>query len=294
MNGFRHRAAIDLRLLGDGQRSWVMAGIMAIMLFLTVLAGALGLGVARSANGLDRQLAGQLTVQLVEPDITLRDARAKALVAAIAKVPGVTRVREADRAELAALLKPWLGDAGLDPDLPMPVLIDVTGTRDVTAPVTAAARAVAPQVRVDSSARWLSPVRGLLSTLFWVAIGLVLVIAAATAGVALLVARAGLDTHRDTIDVLHMLGSTDLQVARLLQRRIARDTLLGGAIGTLAALALVALFQTKLALLESEVLGGATLAAIDWTLLLLLPIGFALLATIATRLTVLRTLGLKL
>lgn len=294
MNGFPYRAAIDLRLLGEGQRSWVMAGIMAIMLFLTVLAGALGLGVARSAGGLDRQLAGQLTVQLVEPDVTVRDTRAKALVAAIAKVPGVTRAREADRAELAVLLKPWLGDAGLDPDLPMPVLIDVTGAHDVTAAVTAAARAVAPQVRVDSSARWLSPVRGLLGTLFWVAIGLVLVIAAATAGVALLVARAGLDTHRDTIDVLHMLGSTDLQVARLLQRRIARDTLLGGVIGTLAALALVALFQTKLALLGSEVLGGATLAAIDWTLLLLLPIGFALLATVATRLTVLRTLGLKL
>lgn len=294
MNGFRRRAAIDLRLLGQGQRSWVMAGIMAIMLFLTVLAGALGLGVARSAGGIDRQLAGQLTVQLVEPDATLRDARARALVAAIAKVPGVTRVREADRADLAVLLKPWLGDAGLDPELPMPVLIDVTAARDVQAAVTRAVQAVAPQVRVDSSARWLSPVRGLLSTLFWVAIGLVLVIAAATAGVALLVARAGLDTHRDTIDVLHMLGSTDLQVARLLQRRIARDTLLGGAIGTLAALALVALFQTKLALTGSEVLGGATLAAIDWTLLLLLPLGFALLATVATRLTVLRTLGLKL
>jgi cell division transport system permease protein len=147
---------------------------------------------------------------------------------------------------------------------------------------------------VDGSARWLSPVRGLLAALFWVAIGLVLVIAAATAGVALLVARAGLDTHRDTIDVLHMLGSTDRQVARLLQRRIARDTLLGGVIGTLAALALVALFQTKLALTGSEVLGGATLAAVDWTLLLLLPIGFALLATVATRLTVLHTLGRKL
>lgn len=294
MNGLRQRSAIDLRLLGEGQRSWVMAGIMAIMLFLTVLSGALGLGVVRSAGGLDRQLAGQLTVQLVEPDLTLRDARAKALVAAIAKVPGVTRVREADRAQLAVLLKPWLGDAGLDPELPMPVLIDVTGARDVTAAVTAVARAVAPQARVDSSARWLSPVRGLLSTLFWVAIGLVLVIAAATAGVALLVARAGLDTHRDTIDVLHMLGSTDLQVARLLQRRIARDTLLGGVIGTLAALALVALFQTKLALTGSEVLGGATLAAIDWTLLLVLPLGFALLATVATRLTVLHTLGLKL
>jgi cell division transport system permease protein len=83
-------------------------------------------------------------------------------------------------------------------------------------------------------------------------------------------------------------------VARLLQRRIARDTLLGGAIGTLAALALVALFQARLALTGSEVLGGATLAPVDWTLLVLLPIGFALLATVATRMTVLRTLGLRL
>ncbi len=294
MNGYRRRAAIDLRLLGQGQRSWVMAGIMAIMLFLTVLAGALGLGVARSAGGIDRQLAGQLTVQLVEADAGVRDARARTLVAAIARVPGVTRVQAADRAELAALLKPWLGDAGLDPDLPMPVLIDVTAGPGAAAQVAAAARRVAPQARVDSSARWLSPVRALLATLFWVAIGLVLVIAAATAGVALLVARAGLDTHRDTIDVLHMLGSTDLQVARLLQRRIARDTLLGGAIGTLAALALVALFQTKLALTRSDVLGGATLAPVDWTLLLVLPIGFALLATVATRMTVLCTLGLRL
>ena len=45
-----------------------------------------------------------------------------ALVARLGTLPGVTRVEEADRARLAELLRPWLGDAGLDPDLPMPVL----------------------------------------------------------------------------------------------------------------------------------------------------------------------------
>ena len=48
--------------------------------------------------------------------------------------------------------------------------------------------------------------------------------AAATTAVVLLAARAGLETHRDTIAILHMLGSTDVQVARLFQRRIALDT----------------------------------------------------------------------
>ena len=35
------------------------------------------------------------------------------------------RADEVDRARLAELLRPWLGDAGLDPDLPMPAMIDV-------------------------------------------------------------------------------------------------------------------------------------------------------------------------
>ena len=60
--------------------------------------------------------------------------------------------------------------------------------------------------------------------------------ALATSAVVLLTARSGLDTHRDTIDVLHMLGSTDVQVSRLFQRRIALDTLIGGSVGTVAAM----------------------------------------------------------
>ena len=47
-------------------------------------------------------------------------------------------------------------------------------------------------------------------------------------------ARA-LDTHRDTIEVIHMLGATDIQIARLFQRRIALDALLGGLVGTAGA-----------------------------------------------------------
>ena len=52
--------------------------------------------------------------------------------------------------------------------------------------------------------------------------------AVATGAVVLLAARAGLETHRETISVMHMLGSTDVQVARLFQRRIALDAAIGG------------------------------------------------------------------
>ncbi|RYE01308.1 MAG: FtsX-like permease family protein [Sphingomonadales bacterium] len=283
--------APDKRLLDESRRTRAMTWIMAIMLFLTVLAGALGLGMFTATAQLDRQLAGRLTVQIVEPNAQIRDGRAAAMVATLGKVPGVTRATEADRARLAELLKPWLGDAGLDPDLPMPAMIDVEMRGGDLAAVERAARAIDPNARIDRHAQWLAPVRSFMSTMSWFAVGLMLLIATATAAVVLLAARSGLDTHRDTIEVLHMLGSTDLQIARLFQRRIAFDTLLGGLLGSAAALGMVWFLQSRMGALGSEMLSGVALQQRDWFLLLLLPIGFALLATVAARISVLRALG---
>lgn len=284
--------APDRRLLDESRRTRAMTWIMAIMLFLTVLAGALGLGMFNATAQLDRQLAGRLTVQVIEPNARLRDAQAGQIVKALRALPGVIRAEEADRAHLAELLKPWLGDTGLDPDLPMPAMIDVDVRDDANvASAEAAARQIAPGARIDRHAQWLSPVRSFMATLSWLAAGLVLLMASATAAVVLLAARSGLDTHRDTIEVLHMLGSTDVQVARLFQRRIAFDTLIGGALGALFALGMVWFLQSRFGALGSEVMGGVALQQRDWFLLLLLPIGFALMATFAARIAVLRALG---
>jgi len=284
----------ERRLLDEGSRTRAMTWIMAIMLFLTVLAGALGLGMFAATGQLDRELSGRLTVQIVEPVASLRDAQAAAMVKELGRLPTVSRVREVDRAHLAELLRPWLGDAGLDPDLPMPAMIDVEVRGSDMAAVEQAARRIAPGARVDRHAQWLSPVRSFMSTMSWLAVSLMLLIAGATAAVVLLAARAGLDTHRDTIEVLHMLGSTDVQIARLFQRRIAFDTLLGGLAGTGAALALVWFLQARLSAIGSEMLGGVALQRHDWFLLLLLPLSFALLATVAARIAVLRNLGKRL
>ncbi len=283
--------APDRRLLDESRRTRAMTWIMAIMVFLTVLAGALGLGMFAATAQLDRQLAGRMTIQIVEPNAAIRDSEVKALRAALTRVTGVIRVAEVDRQHLAELLKPWLGDTGLDPDLPMPAMIDVETRGANTAIVEQTARAIAPNARIDRHAQWLSPVRSFMTTMSWLAVGLMLLIATATAAVVLLAARSGLDTHRDTIDVLHMLGSTDVQIARLFQRRIAFDTLLGGLIGTVGALALVWFLQSRMALVGSEMLSGVALQQRDWFILLLLPLGFALLATFAARRTVLRALG---
>lgn len=286
--------ASDRRLLGDRQGRRTMVWIMAIMIFLTVLAAAMGLSVSGAGRALDRQLAGRLTVQVVEADAAKRDAAVRRLLAGLRRAPMVAKAVEVDRAELAELMRPWLGEAGLDADLPIPAMVDVDlheSTDVAVAQVTRIARAATPAARVDWHASWLAPVRGFLRTLGWIAFGLVAVMATATAAVVLLSARAGLDTHRGTIDILHMLGATDVQIARLFQQRIAVDTLTGGLIGTVAGLAVVGVVGLQIGTLESQVLAGLGLSVLDWLLIVATPIAFMLLATVAARIAVLRALG---
>lgn len=287
------RARPERRLLDESRRTRSMLWIMAIMLFLTVLAAALGLAMASANRALERQLAGRLTIQLIEADAAKRDAAADAVVERVRALPGVRRVAEVDRERLAQLLAPWLGDAGYDAELPMPAMIDVdlaTGEDAAIAAVTRAAQAVSADARVDRHAQWLSPVAAFLTTIGWFAAALVVLMATATTAVVLLAARAGLDTHRDTIAVLHMLGSTDRQVARLFQRRIALDTLIGGVLGAAIALAAIWLLGRQSATMQSELVSGVALGRIDWAVLAAIPLAFALMAMIAARAGVLRTL----
>jgi cell division transport system permease protein len=136
----------------------------------------------------------------------------------------------------------------------------------------------------------MSPVSGVMRSLTLLALGIVLLMAGATAAVVVLAARAGLETHRATIEVMHMLGSTDLQVARLFQRRVAIDAAIGGVAGAGVAIAVIVLIMTRLQGLGSELLDGGRLSSTDWATLGAMPVGFIVLAMVAARATIVRAM----
>ncbi|MEG3168897.1 permease [Sphingomonas sp. LB3N6] len=287
------RSSAERRVLDEAGGLRAMTWVMAIMLFLTMLAAALGLATAGAARLLDRQLAGRLTVQIVDGDPVRRDAAAARVLAALRAMPAVATATPVDRAELTRLLQPWLGSDGADPQLPVPAMIDVDLADHegaAAARVASTVRRLSPAVRVDRHESWMSPVNDVMRSLTFLALALVLLMASATAAVVVLAARAGLETHRATIAVMHMLGSTDLQVARLFQRRIALDATIGGVGGGVMALLVVGFIGIRLHGLGSELLGGVTLGGADWVLLALLPIAFVVLATLAARVTIVRAL----
>jgi cell division transport system permease protein len=292
--GVRKFGTADRRLLPEGRLAGPMPWVIAIMMFLTVLAAAAGLGLGSAAASLGAGLGDRVTVQVMNPNPDLREAEAVRAEAALRKLEGVRTVHRLGADEVAKLLEPWLGVGGTGADLPIPAMIDVelgAGGAAHLDSVRSVLAATAPSARVDDNGAWLGPLGRLISALKWLAIGLVVLMIGATAATVVLAARAALDTHRGTIEVLHLMGATDVQVARLFQRRIALDALFGGLVGLVAAGIVLLLIGTRVSALGSELIGSATLPAGAWLLLVALPVLGVLLAMGVARTTILRALG---
>ena len=286
--------AADRGLLPEGRLTGPMPWVIAIMMFLTVLAAASGLGLRNAASSLDSDISNRVVVQIVEANPEFREAQARIATSELRKLSGVEAVRRVPPDEMERLMEPWLGEGGGEGDIPVPAMIDVDlapealGRIDV---IRAAVREVAPSARVDDSAQWLAPLARLIDSLELLALGLVLLMVGATAATVVLAARAALDTHRGTIEVLHLMGATDVQVARLFQRRIALDALFGGFVGLAAGSLVLLVIGNRVGALGSELLGSAGLPLTSWLILVMLPVAGVILSMLVARTTILRALG---
>lgn len=290
--GVRKFGAADRRLLPEGRFAGPMPWVIAIMMFLTVLAAAAGLGLGGAAASLGADIGNRVTIQVLEPNPDRREAEAGRAVEALRRLGAVESVRRVGQEEMADLLEPWLGTGGLEADIPIPAMIDaqlIPGAS--TDSLRAALATAAPSARVDHNDQWLAPLGGLISALKWLAIGLVVLMIGATGATVILAARAALDTHRSTIEVLHLMGATDVQVARLFQRRIALDALFGGIVGFAGAALALLVIGERVTALGSDLLGSARLPAMSWVALAALPVLGVLIAMLVARGTILRALG---
>ena len=73
--GVRKFGAAERGLLPEGRMAGPMPWVIAIMMFLTVLAAAAGLGLAGAASRLDDQIGSRITIQVVEANPELRQRR---------------------------------------------------------------------------------------------------------------------------------------------------------------------------------------------------------------------------
>ena len=292
MNGGSILTAGASAPLGTRRLSGAMPWVIAMMTGLAMLATAAALVLTPAATALSGQIAGRATIQLVQPDPLVRRAEVAELRRMLADEPYVTAVRTLPEEETARLAERWLGEGISQADLPLPALIDVDVVRSDEATIArlgAAVRAATPEARVIPHAEWLGPVAGMMNAIGWIAAAIAAMLIVCAAVVAVLAVRAALSAQRPMIDILHLVGATDVQVARLFQRLVARDVIAGAALGAIVALglALLVAWQTR-GMAAGLADGAGGMASIVW--MLLVPPLVIAVAILSSRIAVIRAL----
>lgn len=275
----------DRRLLGTSRFRGPTPWVIAIMSFSCLIIAATGLALANTAGSLSRAIEARYSVEVPNGGQSL-----DALVATLRSAPGVTSVEAVPEGEMRSTLRRWLGPEADSADLPVPALVnfDTRPGADV-GPIQQRIAAIAPDARISAHRERVAPLLRSMRALQWLAFGLVALLSAAAAAAVILAARGALDTHRSTIEVMHGIGATDLQLTHLFQRKIAIDALVGSLAGA-AAGAVVILLLMSGASFVVELTGGASLSLLDIIILLLLPFALTILATWVARMAVLAAL----
>ncbi len=283
------------QLVPQARLSGPMPWVIAIMVALTAIAGAAGLALDNLADKARAELAGGATIQLMEANPAQRAAATQVVMRMLDGDPAVESARLVPEEELEELLDPWL-DLGEDTaaTVPVPALIDVqlsnANEANSLSGLKERVQAAVPSARVDAQSSWLAPVFSALSSLQLMAVALVVLLAFTSAAAVWLASRNALGVNRETIEIVHLLGGTDKQIARIFQRSIAFDAVLGGTVGLVLGLVAILALGGRFAALESGMVAGGSLSLLDWILLALIPFAGVVIAFLTARITVLAAL----
>ncbi|WP_119165243.1 cell division protein FtsX [Algihabitans albus] len=271
--------------------------LIAFMVYLAGLALLAAVAMDEVAARWQGDLEGRLTVQVPPPsdpsDAAARQERLDRVVQALLITPAVSEVEVLSRAQTAALLEPWLGEAAAAPELPAPDLVAVT-LRSALPELGDLPQRLATEVpgtAIDDHQRWLARLFALAGSIEALALLVVALVGVAAVATVIFVTRTGLAIHRQVIELLHVMGARDLYVAEQFQGHALRLGLAGGIGGAFAAALTVLGIGWLLRGEQSVVLPGIELSPWQWSLLAILPLTTGLVAMLTARWTVLRTLA---
>ncbi len=261
--------------------------VVAVLCFLACLTALGVIAADRAASGWSGQLRGEAPVIVRARGGETPDAAAARAAEVLAGVAGVSEARALEKEKAYELIRPWLGDVAADlDDLPVPRLVAVGLERRKPATAAALSGALKSQgldAVVDDHSVWIKDIKHAAGVVRWTAVVIFLLIASAAGAVVAYATRAGLAARRDVVEVLHLAGAEDAQIANLFELRFARVAAIAGALGAAVAAVLGAVLR-----LMGGGQGITPALPIAWTDLVAVlpcPLLAAIVAAVAARLT---------
>lgn len=265
--------------------------VMAVMVYLSALALIGALLLHSGFDDWTKSLVNRVTVQVSGEDVP---ENAKDVQLLLTKTPGIASVRRLSEQEIADLLEPWLGAGNITDDLPIPVMMDVVmkpGVHVDLKSLESRLRQITKDVSLDNHAQWLGHFIQLTNMVEYTALGILTLVIMATVCIVIFGAKAGMAEHRETIQIMHLMGARDQMIAGAYQKRFRQIGLKGGLIGLALALVTILGLARLMRELAQGLVSVPDLPYGELSLLLFLPLLSALLAMVTARFTVMRELG---
>lgn len=231
MIGIRLGGARDGLPLGQDEAARFLPLIIALMVYVAALGGVGLIALGDALRAADRALAASLTLQ-VAADASR--ARMETVLALLRQTKGVVSVDLLDPKTTARLLEPWLGPKVPLDELPVPRLVELR--IDPAAPpdldkLRQQLASVVPEAELDDHRPGLATERaairrieGILAVVVAAALGLVAV-------TTVFAVRAALRAQQPVVELAHLLGAADRDIARRFALGSLVQGLLGGALG---------------------------------------------------------------
>jgi cell division transport system permease protein len=275
--------------------------MVAAMAFLAALTLSGWVATASLARHWQEGVGTALTVQVPQPKNPTSqggNSRMRRVLDLLASMPEVAYAHMLSDEELGQLLHPWLGIGSERTALPLPGVIAVRlANADVDlGTLSRRLDGVAPGTLVEGHDVWLRRISALARSLQACAGIALLTVAAVASAVIAVATRAGLAARREAIEIVHGLGATDGYIAAQFAGRAMLLASVGGLAGAIAALPIL----LGLASLAAPFSGAqpretnpdvlATLPAILWVALPILPAAAACIGFLTAQATVRRWL----
>ncbi len=277
--------------------------VIAIMAFLSALtAGGVYL-VFSAASVWTNNISSEITVQVQSRSGDAGDAKIAEIAKFLSDQNGIKQVSPYSREQSLKLVEPWIGKSDVLKSFAIPRLIAVEIDRDNPPELSMLKKVMEakyPGAVLDDHGRWRGEIRRLTRFVELGGVGMLALMAAATAAVIIAAATSALASNKEIVAVLNFVGAEEKFIASQFERHFLKVGIKAGVAGSgLAALLFIALPRvtegmSNSAAAEAEIrrlVGAGTLDAGGYAVLLTVVIVVALICKMTSRYGVRRILN---
>ena len=218
----------------DQEKGDLLPWVIAVMTYLLTLFLAGGFVVANSTNNWSSKISKNMTVQIIQADQSQKEQQTIDAIGILKKTPGIIDAKALSEKELVDLLEPWLGLGSNNNSLPIPAMISVITEEGAFINIKALEQQlknIAPDATIDDHKLWLDQLV-LLAKGFEVSVALtVLLITFATIAIVVFSTKGKLATHKNNIEIVHLIGAEDSVISREFNHQFMIFGLKGGVLG---------------------------------------------------------------